>query len=305
MIRTAAAALAAAVTTSGPNGGGIRTRLMQLRAGEGSPAWRDALAVFSVVAPIALLGMLTAGYLANLAGRVERPGLSRLTLHNHELVSERPAVVLTALIAAAVAVAALAICPAMARRSRVAAAAVVGLFAAAATLIGLVRVYQVFGAYEQVTLYISLIVGMDVLALVASPGPARGWQLLSRRGLIVLIGISVVEIAASTASGNRYEYWNYLNSLLDLSGFAGMLGVALTLRRSVGSRLVAFWAIPGYQFIGYPAAQYLLPRLQGPPYFAFRVEFLFLPTAAVAALVGLAAWSSGRQDRFRRADASG
>jgi hypothetical protein len=278
-------------------GGGLRTRLRQLRTGEGNPAWRDALAVFSVVAPIVLLGWLTAGYAASLA---EQIGLPRQSFR-FQIVSRVDGTLLTALIATAVAVAALAICPALVRRRRAAAATVVGALATTAAVIGLVQVYRVFGSSDsEPTLYLSLIAAMEVLALVASPGPARGWQLLSRRGVIVLTVISVGIVAASAANGTSYQYWNYVNTISDLSGIVTMLGVALTLRWPVGSRLMALWAIPGYQFLGFAAAQHLFPRLQFTSWRAFEIEFRFLPTAVVAVLVGLAAWRSGRHDAARR-----
>jgi hypothetical protein len=278
-------------------GGGLRTRLRQLRNGDGNPAWRDALAVFSVVAPIVLLGWLTAGYAASLA---EQIGLPR---HSFRLqfVSRVDGTLLTALIATAVAVIALAICPALVRRRRVPAATVVAAIAAAAAVVGLVQVYRFFGSSDsEMTLYLSLIAAMEVLALVASPGPARGWQLLSGRGVVVLAVISVVVIAGSAASGTSYQSWNFVNTIGDLSGVVTMLGVALTQRWPVGSRLMALWAIPGYQFLGFAVAQHLFPRLQFTSWRAFEIEFRFLPTAAIAVLVGLAVWRSGRHGATRR-----
>lgn len=274
-------------------GGGLRTRLRQSRTGEGNPAWRDALAVFSVVAPIVLLGWLTAGYLAEIEWE-SRPGWSLL---RSGLASRYDLTALTVLIAAAVVVAALAICPALTRRHRTAAAAVIAVVAAAATVIGLVQVYRVNGGLDEFTLYLSLIAAMEVLALIASPGPARGWRLLGRRGLIVLAVISVVVIAASTASATGYKTWNYVNTISDISGIVTVLGVALTLPRPVGSRLMALWAIPGYQFIGFAVAQYLFTRFQMSPYFEFG--FRLLPTALIGVLVGLAAWRSSRQTGMR------
>ncbi len=234
-------------------GGGLRTRLRQLRTGDGHPAWRDALAVFSVVAPIVLLVWLTAGYLAE----TERTTRHRLfPPHFQELVTRSHAAQLTALIATVVAVAALAICPKLVRRGRTAVAGVVAVIAVAAAVIGLVQAYRVFsGTYNEFTLYLSVTAMMEVLALVASPGPARGWQLLSRRGLVVLTVISVVVIAGTMASASTFAYWNYVNTIGDISGTVSMLAVALTLRWPVGSRLMALWAIPGYQFVGYAVAE--------------------------------------------------
>jgi hypothetical protein len=281
-------------------GGGLRARLRWSRTGEGNPAWRDALAVFSVVAPVVLLGWLTAGYLAYIEEQMASP-----LLRYYQPISRTDSALLTVLIATGVAVAALAVIPLLARRGQATAAAMVGVIAAAAAAIGLVQVYRVFGAPDtEFTLYLSLIAVMEVLALVASPGPARGWQLLSRRGVVGLTVISVVVIAACTASGARNEYWNYVNTILDISGGVSVLGVALTLRWPVGSRLMALWAIPGYQFFGFAAAQYLFTSLQFGSYVAFEVEFRFLPTVVIAVLVGLAAWRSGRQSRRHTTDAS-
>lgn len=277
-------------------GGGLRTRLRQLRNGEGNPAWRDALAVFSVVAPIVLLGWLTAGYLAE----IEWESRLRWSFLRSGLASRYGHALLTVLIAAAVVVAALAICPALTRRRRTVPTAVIAVVAGAAAVIGLVQVYRVFGVNDdEFTLYLSATAAMEVLALVASPGPARGWQLLSRRGLIVLAAISVVAIAATIASATGPQTWNYVNTISDISGIITVLGVALTLPRPVGGRLMALWAVPGYQFIGYAVAQYLFTRLQFPSYVAFEFEFRLLPTAVVAVLVGLAAWRSSRRTGMR------
>lgn len=273
-------------------GGGLRTRLRQLRAGGGNPAWRDALAVFSVVAPIVLLGWLTAGYLAEIEWQ---SGLGWSFVRS-ALASRSDPPVLTALTATAVVVAALALGPALIRRHRTVAAAVIAVVAAAAAVFGLVQAYRAFGgSYNEFTLYLSLIAAMEVLALVASPGPARGWELLSRRGLIVLAVISVAMVAVSTVSGARYQTWNYVNTISDISGIVTVFGVALMLRWPVGSRLMALWAIPGYQFLGFAAAEHLFTSLQFGSDVAFEVEFRFLPTAVVAILVGLAAWRSGRR----------
>lgn len=271
-------------------GGGLRTRLRQSRTGEGNPAWRDALAVFSVVAPVVLLGWLTAGYLAEIEWHASQHGWS---LIRSGLASRYELTALTVLIAAAVVVAALGICPALTRRRRTVAAAVIGVIAAAGAVYGLVEVYRVLSADNEFTLYLSLIAAMEVLALIASPGPARGWRLLGRRGLIVLAVISVVMIAASTASARSLQTWNYVNTISDISGIVTVLGVALTLRRRVGGRLMALWAIPGYQFIGFAVAEHLFTTFQMSPY--FELDFRLLPTAVVAVLVGLAAWRSSRR----------
>ena len=284
-------------------GGGLRARLRRLQTGEGNPAWRDALAVFSVVAPVILLGWITAGYLAS----VERQRGERLSSRYYqEFVSTTHSAMLTVLIATALVVVALAVWPVLARRGQFRAAAIVALIAPSAAVLGLVQVYRFFGAPDnEFTLYLSLIAVMEVLALLASPGPARGWKLLSRRGVIVLAVMSVVTIAACTASSARTEYWNYTNTILDISGAVSVLGVALTLRWPVGSRLMALWAIPGYQFFGFAAAQYLFTDLQFPSWVAFQVEFRFVPTAVIAIVVGLAVWWSGRPSRSHTVDAAG
>jgi hypothetical protein len=283
-------------------GGGLRARLRRLRTSEGNPAWRDALAVFSVVAPVVLLGWLTASYLARLERQVGDP----LPFPRYqEIVSRTNFALLTALIAAGVAVVALAVAPALARRRQAWAVAIIRLIAAAAGVLGLVEAYRVFGAPDnEFTLYVSLIAVLEVVALVASQGPARGWQLLSRRGVVVLGLISVAVIVVCTAGAARTEYWNVINTVLDISGGVSVLGVALTLRWPVGSRLMALWAIPGYQFFGFAAAQYLFTNLQYGSWTAFEVEFRFVPTAVIAVLVGLAVWWSGRRGRRHALDAS-
>lgn len=284
-------------------GGGLRTRLRQLRTGGGNPAWPDALAVFSVVAPVALLGWLTAGYLTTIEFQMGRGILS-------QRAARADSALLTALIATAIAVLALAACPALARRGRAVAASALAVIGAAAAVIGLVQAYRVFsglgrGQDNPIPLYLTLTAAMVVLALVASPGPARGWRLLSRRGVVVLAVISVVVIAASTASATQsYPWGNVVNTILDLSGIVTVFGVALTLRWPVGSRVMALWAILGYQFIGFAAAQYLFPPYQFSSYTAYVAEFRYLPTAVEAVLVGLAAWWSHRRGQSQAPDTS-
>jgi hypothetical protein len=180
------------------------------------------------------------------------------------------------------------------------------VIAAAAAVFGLVQLFRVFGGSDnEITLFLSLIAVMEILALLASPGPARGWQLLSRRGLIVLTVISVAVVAASAISGARLQTWNEVNTISDIFGIVTMLGAALTLRWPVGCRLMALWAIPGYQFLGFAAAQYLFTSLQFSSWTAFVIEFRLLPTAVVAVLVGLAAWWSGHRGARRKAPSSG
>lgn len=282
-------------------GGGLRARLRRVRTGEGDPAWRDALAVFSVVAPVVLLGWLTASYLASIEGQPRSPLSSPQYL---EIISRYNFAQLTALIAVGVTVVAVAAGPALARRRQTWAVAMIAVIAAAAGVAGLAEVYRVFAPGNEYTLYVSLIAVLEVVALVASQGPARGWQLLSRRGVVVLALISVAVVAVCTAGAGRPAYWNVINPVLDISGAVSVLGVALTLRWPVGSRLMALWAIPGYQFFGYAAAQHLFTNLQYGSPTAFEVEFRLVPTAVIAVLVGLAAWWPGRRGRPHAPDAS-
>ena len=94
-------------------GGGLRARLRRSRTGEGNPAWRDALAVFSVVAPVVLLGWMAAGYLAS---RMRQSELRLFPRRYQELVSTTHSAWLTVLIVTAVVVAVLAAWPVLARQ---------------------------------------------------------------------------------------------------------------------------------------------------------------------------------------------
>ena len=91
-----------------------------------------------------------------------------------ELVSTTHSAWLTVLIVTAVVVAVLAAWPVLARQGRLWAVAISGMIAAAAAVIGLVQVFRLGAPDNEFTLYFSLIAVMEVLALLASPGPARG-----------------------------------------------------------------------------------------------------------------------------------
>lgn len=283
-------------------GGGLRARFRRSRTGEGNPAWRDALAAFSVVAPVVVLGWLTAGYLVE----VQRQNALPAPRHFAAIVEADKSTLIIMLIAAAIVVAALAVGPVLARRGQARAAYAVAAIVSVAALVSLVQMYRVFGAPDnELTLFLTLIAVMEVVALLASPGPGRGWQLLSRRGVILLAAVTVVAVAACVACASRYAYWNFANIIRDIAGAVSVLGVALTLRRPVGGRLMALWAIPGYQFLGFAAAQYLFTQLQFSSWVAFQVEFRFLPTIVIALLVVLAAWWNGRRNRHHTPGAAG
>jgi hypothetical protein len=285
-------------------GGGLRARLGRLRTPDGDQHWRDALAVFSVVAPF-LLFQLAVVYV-NISWRL--PGQGDLS----------PAIkfaVLTMLIASAVALASVAMAPALARRGRNAAVTAIAVISAVIALAGGTQAYVVWGYhYYWLPSYFTLIFIIEVVGLVASPGPKRGWELLSRNGLIILavgaaalLAAGALDVAATLSHGQtvtqigprtyvvtttRGMLTRYAQFIFEVSPVACVIALLRPLRWRTGLRLLAFWAIPSYLLAGYDAVTNLFPQIQTS---TANLAVWYLPAVVIAVLVALAAWSSSRR----------
>ena len=294
-------------------GGGLRARLGRLRTGDGNQHWRHALAVFSVIAPFLLFFQLAVVYV-NVASIGPSPRDSSLAMKF---------AVLTMLIASAAALAVVAIGPALARRGRNATVTAIAGFGAVMALAGAIQAYVVWGYhFYWLPSYFTLIVIIEVVALVASPGPKRGWELLGRNGLIILavgaaalVAAGALDIAATLSHGQtltqigprtylvtttRGMLTRYGQFISEVSPVACVIALLLPLRWRTGLRLLALWAIPSYLLAGHDAVTNLFPQLQTS---TANLALWYLPAVAIAVLVALAAWSSNR--RSGRATPSG
>jgi hypothetical protein len=271
-------------------GAGLRTRLRRLRAPERDSGWSDALALFSVVAPFLMMTQLV--FLGDLV-LVNRP-------HGAFIPSGELAGASVLLVATLTALVALIAGPALARRGRPRATRAVAWVAA---FIGLAAVAAGFVIFHQPSgwpLGIALLVGMEVLAIAASPGPRRGWELLRPRGLIAIGVYLLVAVAAiilgTQGRGDGSLLILYLGSLLMVPA------LALTVRWRLGVRLVLLLAIPGYPYLGFRFFGLFVPGhvpFFGPRFAVsdavYLLEALYLPTLAIVLIVLVVAWRTSRR----------
>lgn len=288
-------------------GGGLRAWLRLLRTGDGDSPWRNTLAVFSVIAPVLVFISVAGGYVTSIVFDNTFPFAGRRTGHPPEAV-----------IAATIALAAVVICPFLARRGRVAAMTATALvvIALAGPVVVMFAWFEADGFVDSWGSYLGFVLVFEMVALLFSPGPGRGWQLLGRRGLIVLIATAAALAAsaglqiASTMdrSGLLWgDLWDVGNSINAIAPVLGVMLIAITLRWPAGGRLLAVFAIPCYLLSGYNAAQWLASYVY-PVYWRLPVvaaEIKYVPVVTIAALIAIAVWRSSRRRRPRIPGATG
>jgi hypothetical protein len=262
-------------------GGGLRARFGRLRTAGGNQQWGDALAVFSVIAPILLFVQLTVAYLSLVRMSFPPPP------------SGLDSAAATMLAGSALAIVSVAVGPALKRRSRSGVAKALALITAAVAITGAVQAYLAFPFYW-LPPYYSLFLVIEVAAVLISPGPSRGWQLLTRTSFIILaiIAIGVPVLCLTRAV-------DYAWVIFAAGPIAGQIGVALTLRGRTGRRLLALCAIPGCLLVGNDVLVrfvFLSVRLGGT---STIIAALYLPSLAVALMVVAAARWSARRERPR------
>jgi hypothetical protein len=269
---------------------GLRTRLRSLfRAERVDPEWSDAFAGFSVTTPFLMLAYVS--YQLHVVLRIDerfiRFGpLGRRALPEFEAAKVSGILMLAATVAVIVA---LAVCPVLLRRRQRLAvtliAIVTGLLGAAATVY--LDVHAGFSTDAPVGFTIFFV--MEIVALLIAPDPGRGWRVLGRKGLI-----TVVAVAALTLAAELLLHSGALNSLsFDRTAVeVAILAVGVALIMIFGStplkRMLALLLIPGYPLLGY--VQFYSFMLGGNG----SLPVLYLPTLAIAMLVGLAIWQASR-----------
>lgn len=279
-------------------GGGLRAWFRLLRTGDGDSPWRDTLAVFSVIAPVLVFVPLAGDYLDSI------PRLNRF-----DALVYRPSDRVTEMaIASTVALAAVVICPILARRGRAAAmtATAIGVLAfglAAAVLSSLLVFYGLSWSWGG---YLGLMLMIEIVAVVASPGPGPGWRLLGRRGLVVLIATAValalaawLRLAGIGQGTNSFGLGDLANSVDEIAPLVGVTLIAVTLRWPAGGRMLALFALPGYLLIGFNAVSWIISYFD-PAYWQQHLIFAeleYLPVVVIGALIAVAVWRSSRRSR--------
>jgi len=236
--------------------GALRIRCQPSRTGGAEPAWRDALAVLSVIVPLIVLLTSAAALIGIL-----------MTFHAPESVTG----ILQA-VAAPLALAALVLLALRMRR--------VAAFGAAGLLIWVVP-----GLLSQgVALVMTgaspvLVLGMEILALSASPGPRRALQILTWKHWAFAV---VSTLLAGT-------YVIPMTPPVRLALIA-VICAAMSLASSLGRWLLLLLAVPAYPFFArvFMDVGYLPPS-------AARIAALYLPSLALAVL----AIAAARRTSFR------
>jgi hypothetical protein len=280
-------------------GGGMLARFRLLRVGHGDEPWRNTLAVFSVIAPVILFATV-AGAWADTNLRLDR--FATLDYRYNNRVDELA-------IVGAIGLVAVVICPLLARRGRAAATTgtAIGVIAVASAVIAMIQFIVDLGTYAWDS-YLAMMLAVELVALVASPGPRQGWQLLGRKGLIILVATAVVlaisaglRLAGFGQGTNGFGLGDLANSVDEITPLVGVALIAVRLRWPAGGRLLALFAIPGYLLSGFNAVQWLISYVY--PMYWYRptlaAEIEYVPVAAIAALIAVAAWRSSRRRRPR------
>ncbi len=252
-------------------GGGLRIRV---RTGPGplDPRWRDALAVCSVAAPLLLLGVV-AGALLSLAA--DHPGLivAVWAIIPAEPVLLGP-VVLLALV--------------LLRLRRLAALA--ALVVTAGLLLYAVRA-SAYGSAGY--MFWVVLGGLETAALVSSPGPRRGLELLGRRRTAAM---AIAALAAGALLGAAVASATVpLPVIRDLAVVLGSAAAAAVAIRSpaVGRRVLALLAIPAW-----PLTIAVSDFTPAGPVTTGDLVLIYLPTLVVVSVVVLAS----RRRHRRRGD---
>ncbi len=221
--------------------GALLIRLRPARAGTAWPLWRDALAVVSVLLPLIVLaysGLLDVALLAML--RAGSPLFDAVVRSDAEFLGGWMIVAVLALL----------------RRRRTAALATVALLIWLAYSSSATPNWSYIDAAAILRLSAA---GLEIAALVASPGPRRAMQIINWRSYALALAIPL-----GLASVNNWV-WLSQPAVCDaivITACAVTLA-AMTLASPLARRVAAFLAIPVYYF----TVQFLVPpSMTGGPY---------------------------------------
>jgi hypothetical protein len=271
---------------------GLRTRLRNWSGVEAVDSkWGDALAAFSVVAPIAMIWLLADQFRSawwDWAQVHVSPG-GYGSQYRQMMATDVIAVGVAGVVTVALVVA-LAIYPALARRGH---RAPMALALITLALLGLVaNVYlNARGSLDgNPPTGNTVFLALESIALIIAPQPGRGWRVLKVKGLITVVALAGLGFLADQLS---LSGWIYPSPLLIRTAVA-VVGLALALIFGSGAhkRLFALLAIPAYPLLGFSyVAALLIPG-------GDRTTFLmadYLPTLAIALLIVPPVWRGSRR----------
>ncbi len=202
--------------------GALRVRCQPQRDGAAGPAWRDALAVLSVILPVIFL-LIDMVQETQMLLSFPAPGAFSYGLPLWALEQPAAAFALVALV--------------LLRLRRAAALAAVAMLLWVAFLSGAGTL--VYGTADA---YLFLVLGLEIVALAASPGPRRGLQILTwKHGALVVIAA----LAVATTS--------YPVTLIVIA----VIGAAMALASSLDRWLLVLLAIPAWPFFTLPVEVFL------------------------------------------------
>jgi hypothetical protein len=245
--------------------GALRIRCQPSRTGEAEPAWRDALAALSVIVPLLVL-VTSAAQLIQALSAYPAPGPFAYGFPLWILHSLAVPFGLAALV------------PLALRMRRLAALAAAGLLIWLSS--GLPSQGVALAIFDA---YLFLAVGVEILALTASPGPRRGLQILTwKHGAFAVIATLLLGTVVPMTQPVR---------LAVIAAICAGMALASPLSRW----LLLLLAIPAYPFLagfsppGFAIAQAFLPTS------AAVVAPFYLPPLALAVL----AIAGARRASFR------
>ena len=221
--------------------GALLIRLRPARPGTAWPLWRDALAVVSVLLPLMMLaysGLLNIAMLAML--RVGSPAFNAFAGYDAEVLGGWTIVAVLALL----------------RLRRSAALACAALLIWLAYSIADAPNWSYIGAPSMRSLSVA---GLEIAALVASPGPRRAMQIINWRHYALALAIPLGLASVSNWVGLADPV--VANSIVITACVLTLAG--MTLASPLARREAAFLAVPVYYLI---AAFLVPPSMIGGPY---------------------------------------
>jgi hypothetical protein len=227
---------------------------IRLRPGQADQGWRDALAVVSVTLPVLAVMVRIAGVVVLLT-RVHGDASAALPVFL--------AVLALPLVLAAIVLLRL-------RRTAVGVALVMLIGAAIVLATGLPADGYAVGFYGSVLV-------LEIVALLGSPGPRRGLELLTWKHWLALVVVAAAASLLPRAPGL---------SLVIMVAVMALAVTWLVLSLPLARRVLTLLAIPGYY--------YVIGIWVRPPVAAGAIAAVYLPPLAIAGLAAVAARRAAR-----------
>lgn len=269
--------------------GGLRARLRP--AGDGSPdvGWRDALAVFSIVAPAMALGYFVVNNAVDWAYRLlSYPAGMALYVNSGPIALGGLVIFLAVTLPPLLALRGF-------RRTAIVAASMPAAVLTLVRIRSLVALRLNFFWFQGLDGYLLLSV-LVVIALAVSPGPRRGVAIMTARTWSVVAIAAGMAGVATTDLRYAYQAGTKVEAIVLAATFAAAaVGLVVTLPARAGRRLLLLLAIPGYAVVMELVANGGLPFSNTAGQFGFGL--IYPPTAVLIGVVGVLAWRSGRRGR--------